>query len=76
VKIMHIFHCWHKVDGSERKIPYKTKCKLQKSQFVHDGHIDYTIQYKCCVCGKVKESSIYRDYNISRAEEYKIKGVD
>lgn len=70
---MHILHCWHKIEGSERKIPYYTKCKLEKQpQYIRSGgYVLYTIKYKCCICGKEKESLEYRDYDIDRAKQYK-----
>ena len=69
---MHIFHCWHKIEDSERKIPYHTRCKIKKQpEFIHKDYIECTIKYKCCICGKIKRSNILRDYDIKRAIKYK-----
>lgn len=71
---MHIFHCWHKIKDSERKIPYKTRCEItDQPQYLHNGgYVLYTIKEKCCICNKEKESTWYRDYDFSRAKEYKV----
>lgn len=68
---MFHLHCWHKIENSERKLKGNSKC--QKSDiYVCDGrYVKYTIQEQCCVCGKVHESIIYRDYDIVRALKYK-----
>jgi len=68
---MHIFHCWHKIEGSERKIKSNSKCQ-KSDQYIQNGsYILYTVQQQCCICGKVQESPIYRDYDIFRASKYK-----
>lgn len=68
---MHIFHCYHKIEGSERKIISNSKCK-ERSPYIANGcYVLYTIMRKCCVCGKIKESPIYKDYQINRGLEYK-----
>lgn len=67
---MHIFHCWHKIEGSERKIKSNRKCQLSNPYIAPGGYVLYTIRYKCCECGKEKESDIYRDYQVDRGLEY------
>ena len=71
---MHIFHCWHKIENSERKIPFNTRCKLvAQPRYVRgSGYVDYTIRQKCCICGKERKSTHYRDYDTRRAKEYKV----
>lgn len=49
---MH-FHCWHKVKGSERKFKNNSRCK-KEHPYIHNDYVRYTIQEKCCICGKEK----------------------
>jgi hypothetical protein len=72
---MHLFHCWHEIEGSVRRIPFKSRCNINKIQFIHRyGYVNCTMKIKCCICGK--EKLIYfRDRNIQRASLFKVKEI-
>ena len=64
------WHCWHHIDNTRRKIknPFRN-CK-ESDPYVSEDHIKYIMQKRCCKCGKIKETDIYRDYQINRGLEY------
>jgi len=66
---MHIFHCYHTIDGTQRKIKSLSKCK-ETDPYICSGHVKYTTKQKCCICGKERTSPIYRDYQIDRGLNY------
>ena len=66
---MHIFHCWHKIIGSERKLKSWSKC-TESNPYISNDHVRYNIKEKCCICGKEKTSPIYGDYQIDRGLGY------
>ncbi len=73
---MFHLHCWHSIEGSEKKIASRSRCKKHKNSYISDGfldmpHVKYTTQQKCCICEKQRESIVYRDFDIRRGLKYK-----
>ena len=71
-------HCWHRIDGTLRKVPYKDKC-AKHDGFRRTGHYGTYIVLRgieeCCVCKKRREYTV-EDYDLMRAEAYKVYGED
>jgi len=68
------FHCYHKIKGSERKLKSFSTCKRENPYISWNGaSVRYTIELKCCICGKKRESHTYWDYDIEGALKYKSK---
>jgi hypothetical protein len=68
------WHCWHHIDGTRRKLKSNNKCKDSNpyifSNFIDSSHIKYIMKERCCKCEKVKDTDIYRDYQIDRGLSY------
>ena len=72
---MHLFHCWHKIQGSERKLPWNNShCKLltDNGHYICGNEVWIEAQKQCCICGKIKTYN-YTDYDIKRALQYPSK---
>lgn len=67
---MHIFHCWHHVEGSRRKLKSNSKCKENDPYIANGCYIKYKMIERCCICGKTRETLVYRDYDIQRGLTY------
>lgn len=66
---MHIFHCYHTIDDTQRKMKSWSKCK-ESDPYICGDHVKYTTKQECCICGKERISPIYRDYQIDRGLKY------
>lgn len=70
-------HCWHLVDGSEKKLKYSCRdaCNYADDQYIvwnedFAGPFIYIRKdVKCCWCNKFSTTKL-RDFDISRASNY------
>jgi len=76
MRLPHLFHCWHTVPRSERKVKAETRPRCKKaSPYINRGYyILYTVVKKCCICDQVVRFGPYRDYEPMRAKKYKAEG--
>lgn len=63
------WHCWHHIDGTRRKLKSNNKCK-ESNPYIIGGHVKYIMKKQCCKCEKIKDTPIYRDYQIDRGLSY------
>jgi hypothetical protein len=75
-------HCWHNVEGSERKVPVPARCKLKNPEFIREaadegrtrtggGSVKYKyvlveVTQKCCLCPKTRVVK-YRELDVEKA---------
>ena len=70
-------HCWHPVNGTEKKVKYECKelCNFSKDEFIvwsedFTGPFIYIVKdIKCCWCDKVSTTEL-KDFDITRASGY------
>jgi len=72
-------HCWHHVEGSERKIPAnKGKCKYSNPYVGFDklGRF-FVVRHanECCHCKK-RKIVIYKNYNMTEYHTHRTYGED
>lgn len=63
------WHCWHHIDGTRRKLKSNNGCK-ESNPYISGSCVRYIMKQRCCKCGKVKDTPIYRDYQIDRGLSY------
>ena len=56
-------HCYHAVQGTERRIKPFSKCKKIKTYVSEGDYIKVIRIEECCICGKTRISPIYRNYS-------------
>lgn len=68
------WHCWHHLEGTRRKIKSDSTCNRSNpyisSSWADSPHVKYIMKKECCKCGIIKDTEIYRDYQIDRGLEY------
>jgi|CZCB01.1.fsa_nt_gi hypothetical protein len=64
------WHCWHHVDGTRRKLKSNSSCKESDPYIADNLYVKYIMKKRCCKCGKIKNTEIYRDYQIDRGLSY------
>lgn len=68
------WHCWHHIEDSRRKLKSNSRCK-ESNPYISEGiisspHVRYIMKKRCCKCGKIKDTDVYGDYDISRGLSY------
>ena len=71
-KILVCWHCWHKIENTNRKLKTNIKCK-NIHQYISKGSVGFCVRYvileECCKC---KKKRIYycEDYQVDRGLSY------
>jgi hypothetical protein len=64
------WHCWHHIEDTRRKLKSKNKCKQSNPYITKDISVQYVMKERCCKCGKVRDTDIYKDFNVQRGLSY------
>jgi hypothetical protein len=69
-------HCWHTIEGSQRKIPIPSRCRASEPEYIRTEWDDVwpwdyilvaEVKY-CCICGKRKQ--VKSQYNPEKAASF------
>ena len=65
------WHCWHHIEGTRRKIKIKNKkCRDSSLYITNEISVQYIMKERCCKCGKVRDTDIFRDFDVQRGLKY------
>lgn len=65
---MFHLHCWHLVEGSERKLRHPERCQSPAPEYIYWALITCRVTQRCCICNKTRYKK--KDYDISEGSRF------